>query len=59
MPLTILVTHEQTADYTSESWDTACGRAVREVLDGAASVTITDVDGARYDVWAEPVEDSS
>jgi hypothetical protein len=59
VPLTIHVKHETTDEYTSESWDTACGRAIREALDGATSVTITDTNGLRYNVWAEPVEDNS
>jgi hypothetical protein len=59
MALTIRVTHERTDEYTSESWDAACGRAVLEALDGATSVTITDRNGAQYSVSAERVEDNS
>jgi hypothetical protein len=59
MPVTVSATHETTDDYTAESWDTACGWAIREALGGATSVVIVDTYGVRCRVWAEPVEDTS
>ena len=59
MTLTLRIAYERTEEYTAEDWDTACGLAMKEALNGATSVVLTDVDELQYNMWAEPVEDDS
>ena len=46
-----------TSDYVG--WDAACGDAVRESLEGAESVVVTDANGVRYNIYANAQEDNS
>jgi hypothetical protein len=59
MALHLRFTTETVSDEDYNGWDYVCGAAIRAALDGATSVVLTDVDGAQYRVWAEPVEDNS
>ena len=55
----VRATREEVTENEYVNWDIACGTAVRLALGGAQRVVVTDIDGAEYDVWAQPVEDNS
>jgi hypothetical protein len=59
MGVAVIVTTQHVESTLLSDWNAACGKALREALDGAESVRLVDANGAEYNVWAEPVEDNS
>lgn len=59
MPVTVVVTSKRIESTPFQTWDTACGQAARESLDGAEDVVLVDTNGLQYRVYVEPVEDNS
>jgi hypothetical protein len=59
MPVTVVVTSKRIVSRSFQTWDTACGQAVRDSLKGAEDVVLVDINGLQYHVYAERVEDNS
>ena len=59
MSVRVSTTKETRQANLYETWDAACGAAVRAALEGATTVVISDVDGIEYGVGAWPKEDNS